>query len=113
MTPDDINYLFGEPRVGPVTRRDGGELGPEVPEYVVDAPQFTRAVLRSLREVQLIDLGESFFIDRCPSTYDVALSYMPPEVIYGLPITKAVDLWTLGCAVKPKQIDFGFLTNFC
>ena len=113
LTPDTIEDVFGEPKLAAVTRHDGGECGPEVPKYLVMPAEFDSDYLLFLHEVQLIDFGESFFVDRCPSSYHTALTYTPPELLFGLPITKAVDMWSLGLLVKPKQIVFSFLTNFC
>ena len=113
LTPDNINDILGKPSLGADTRRDGGERGPGVPEYVVRPAAFSKDYRTAVHEVHLIDLGESFFIDRCPSTYHTALTYRSPELHFGLPITKAVDIWSLGCVVMPKQIVFSFLTNFC
>ena len=56
MTPDAVNDIFRKPRLETVTRRAGDERGPEVPEYIVRAT-LSQDVLRSLHEVQLIDLG--------------------------------------------------------
>ena len=106
LTPDVVNDVFGEPSLGTVTRRDGGERGPGVPEYIVEPAEFDHEDLESHHEVQLIDLGEctelesvvtrpqarrsiiffklttriAFFIDRCPSTYQAALALRPPEL---------------------------------
>ena len=150
LTPGVVNECFGEPRLGTVTRCDGGERDPGVPEYLVMPAEFNEPDIESDEEdlesdvqdlesdeedqddiesyydVYLIDLGEctesqsvvplgearqcimflklttcvAFFIDRCPSTYHAALMFRPPELVFGLPITKAVDVWSLGCAVK-------------
>ena len=117
-TIEDVNDIFGEPNVGLVTRCDGGERGPGVPKYLVEPAEFYPEDLESVDEVQLIDLGEgtesqtlcimyfkltislAFFIECCPSKYQTALVFQPPELVFGLPITKAVDIWNLGCAVK-------------
>lgn len=92
----------------------------------MEPAEFYYEDLESFHEVQLIDLGEftesqtlcimffklttclAFFIDRCPSTYQTALVFQPPELVFGLPITKAVDMWNLGCAIKAQANRFQF-----
>ena len=99
LMPDVVTEIFGNPTLGAVIQCDVGERGPVVPEYLVMPVQVSRDHRGSCHKVPLIDLAEAFFIDRCSFTSHTARKYKPPELVFGLPITKAVDIWNLACMV--------------
>ncbi|XP_061364105.1 uncharacterized protein LOC133307592 isoform X2 [Gastrolobium bilobum] len=48
-------------------------------------------------EVKVIDLGSSCFETDHLCSYVQSRSYRAPEVIFGLPYDKQIDIWSLGC----------------
>uniref|UniRef100_A0A7N0VGY7 Protein kinase domain-containing protein n=1 Tax=Kalanchoe fedtschenkoi TaxID=63787 RepID=A0A7N0VGY7_KALFE len=48
-------------------------------------------------EVKVIDLGSSCFETDHLCSYVQSRSYRAPEVIFGLPYDKKIDIWSLGC----------------
>jgi dual specificity tyrosine-phosphorylation-regulated kinase 2/3/4 len=48
-------------------------------------------------EVKIVDLGNSSFIHDEMGNYIQSRSYRAPEVIFGLPATPKIDIWSLGC----------------
>ena len=51
-------------------------------------------------KVKLIDLGLAFSVDKLTTGYKIqTLNYRAPEVILGLPLNEAIDMWSLGCVV--------------
>jgi dual specificity protein kinase YAK1 len=56
--------------------------------------------------VKVIDFGSSRYIDKPkPSTdYIVSRYYRPPEVVFGLPYSTKLDIWSFGCIVSELLI---------
>jgi hypothetical protein len=52
-SPED----FGQPSIGKVARRDGQPSGEGVPDYLVEAIEFSAQSTRDLCQIQLIDFG--------------------------------------------------------
>lgn len=101
---EEFVKTLGKPDIGPVCRDDGQALEPGVPEYMV-RPVGTR--LRPLSNtVKIIDFGESFMQQTSPRTLHTPLPVRAPEVIFGDQLDYRVDLWCLGCLVRPHQIQF-------
>jgi len=42
----------------------------------------------------------AFFVDDPPKSIQTPTSFHPPELIFKLGLTKAVDIWNLGCTVS-------------
>ncbi|KAJ8131840.1 hypothetical protein O1611_g1784 [Lasiodiplodia mahajangana] len=91
---------LGQPELGRVQRTDGSALGTHVPSYLV-RPGLLKAkqVLQCLQApvVKIIDFGESFLPNQIPATLHTPLVVRAPEVLFGDPIDRRVDLWSLGC----------------
>ena len=49
--------------------------------------------------IKLIDFGSSCKADRKIYSYIQSRFYRSPEVLLGVPYTKAIDIWSLGCVV--------------
>ncbi|KAF8542412.1 kinase-like domain-containing protein [Trichophaea hybrida] len=97
LDPSAIAQRFGLPLIGYVTRKDGAALGPGVPKYLVEP--FEHYDIPELGDIQLIDFGESFFIDNPPQKLYTPLSFHPPELVFQHALDKAVDIWNLGCTI--------------
>ena len=56
--------------------------------------------------IKVIDFGSSHYIDKPkPSTdYIVSRYYRPPEVVFGLPYSTKLDIWSFGCIVSELLI---------
>jgi len=48
-------------------------------------------------EVKIIDFGSSCFVYDHLCSYVQSRTYRAPEVIFGLPYTEKIDVWSLGC----------------
>uniref|UniRef100_A0A8C4GS07 Protein kinase domain-containing protein n=1 Tax=Dicentrarchus labrax TaxID=13489 RepID=A0A8C4GS07_DICLA len=49
-------------------------------------------------KVKLIDFGQAFLVSKKPRNILIqGLGYRAPEVILGLPLNEAIDMWGLGC----------------
>ncbi|EGE80928.2 CMGC/SRPK protein kinase [Blastomyces dermatitidis ATCC 18188] len=91
--------MLGEPEVGRVERRDGKELEPGVPEYIVRPSLHLTRLWNSTPIVKIVDFGESFLPTTVPQTLHTPLSVRAPEVIFQDCIDYRVDLWSMGCMV--------------
>jgi serine/threonine-protein kinase SRPK3 len=111
---------FGQPSIGKVTRRDGLPSKKGVPDYLVEPIEFDAQYTHGLCEVQLIDFGEcksfiqalpiktqdtnsgslAFFCSDPPKSITTPPSFRPPELVFKLGLTNAVDIWNLGCTVS-------------
>ncbi|KAF8465508.1 kinase-like domain-containing protein [Kalaharituber pfeilii] len=96
LSPEQITTRLGSPLTGRVTRRDGGPLPPNAPDYLVEPTSFSQP-LPEFCAVELIDFGEAFFLHDPPKTLHTPPSLHPPEVVFQLPLSEAVDIWNLGC----------------
>jgi dual specificity tyrosine-phosphorylation-regulated kinase 1 len=47
--------------------------------------------------IKLIDFGSSCFADQPTYTYIQSRFYRSPEVLFGLPYSQKIDVWSLGC----------------
>ena len=116
---------FGQPTIGKVTRRDGLPSKKGVPDYLVEPITFGAQYTRGLCEVQLIDFGEcksfiqavpiktqdtnsgplAFFCSHPPKSITTPPSFRPPELVFNLGLTNAVDIWNLGCTVSIQALS--------
>ncbi|KAI0531648.1 kinase-like domain-containing protein [Xylaria digitata] len=94
--------ILGQPEIGLVQRTDGSILDIHVPSYIVRPTPFrAKEVLQSLQApiVKIIDFGESFLPNQAPATLRTPLVVRAPEVLFDDPISRRVDLWSLGCLI--------------
>jgi len=47
--------------------------------------------------IKIIDFGSGCFLEERMYTYIQSRFYRAPEVIFGIPYTMAIDMWSLGC----------------
>ncbi|KAF2008655.1 kinase-like protein [Aaosphaeria arxii CBS 175.79] len=89
---------FDETFQAKVKRRDGGPLEKGIPEIVVDPLEPLRyAETDELSDIQLIDFSSAFLEAHPAASVATPVDLAPPEVIFKQPLTKAVDIWNLGC----------------
>lgn len=48
-------------------------------------------------KIKLIDFGSACFEDHTVYTYIQSRFYRSPEVLFGIPYNKAIDIWSFGC----------------
>ncbi|ODQ66531.1 kinase-like protein [Nadsonia fulvescens var. elongata DSM 6958] len=61
-----------------------------------DADNQTTNVLKDTR-IRLIDFGSAVFDDEYHSSIVSTRHYRAPEIIFGLPWSKPIDIWSVGC----------------
>jgi len=90
--------MLGKPEIGFVQRRDGKDLEPGIPEYIMEPTSFPTYSWDSA-SIRIIDFGESFLRNAFPRTLHTPLPVRAPEVIFQDHIDYRVDLWSMGCMV--------------
>ncbi|KAI5238069.1 kinase-like protein [Aureobasidium subglaciale] len=92
------------PKIGQVTRFDGGPLSPEVPDYLVWSARLPTTDLNIKKPlIKLIDFGESFFLNDGPETLHTPLAMRAPELLFDDDYGLSVDSWALGCTLIVGQ----------
>ncbi|KAF9893864.1 hypothetical protein FE257_010034 [Aspergillus nanangensis] len=89
--------ILGKPEIGFVRRRDGKDLEPGIPEYIVKPTLSLTNSWDTVQTIKIIDFGESFLPTVVPQTLHTPLSVRAPEVIFQDRIDYRVDLWSMGC----------------
>lgn len=56
--------------------------------------------------IKIIDFGSSTFIDEKVYTYIQSRFYRAPEIMFGIPYTPAIDMWSLGCIIAELYIGY-------
>ncbi|KAK1255069.1 hypothetical protein MKX08_009064 [Trichoderma sp. CBMAI-0020] len=84
-----------DPQVGKVSKKDGSPNEKGVPDYLVEPAEYGYGNGELLDEVQLVDFA--FFVSNPPKSIHTPMSFQPPELVFRLPLTEAVDIWNLGC----------------
>ncbi|KAL2194721.1 kinase-like domain-containing protein [Corynascus similis CBS 632.67] len=103
LPPGTGAEMFGDPaphQIEKVTKTDGSPLEEGVPEYLVEPLEHDISALDlNSGDVQLVDFGSAFFDSNPPNMINTPLSLHPPELVFRRPLTRAVDVWNLGCTV--------------
>ncbi|KAF2241780.1 kinase-like protein [Trematosphaeria pertusa] len=99
--PDNNELNLTEVIKGGVSRKDGAPLEEGLPRYLVEPLDLTRQRKRlefeKLNHIQLIDFSSSFFESEPPESIYTPIPFSPPELIFGKPLDKKIDIWNLGC----------------
>lgn len=61
-------------------------------------------------QVKLIDFGSACFEGHIVYTYIQSRFYRSPEVLFGLPYSSAIDIWSLGCICAELYIGLPVLS---
>lgn len=107
----DFIKRLGTPDIGHVRRKDGCQLDPGIPEYIVRPARTHSCPLSG--SIKIVDFGEAFSQENVPQTLHTPLSVRAPEVIFGGQLDYRVDLWSLGCMVGLTTIIVFTHTNSC
>lgn len=99
VTEEKFMEKLGKPDIGYVRRRDGKDLEPGIPEYIVRPTSYRAYCWHSVQSIKIIDFSESFLRSTIPQTLHTPLPIRAPEVIFQDRIDYRVDLWSLGCMV--------------
>ncbi|EAU31292.1 conserved hypothetical protein [Aspergillus terreus NIH2624] len=94
----DFIKRLGTPDIGHVRRKDGCQLDPGIPEYIVRPARTHSCPLSG--SIKIVDFGEAFSQENVPQTLHTPLSVRAPEVIFGGQLDYRVDLWSLGCMLS-------------
>lgn len=97
ITEKKFVEMLGTPEIGYVQRRDGKNLEPGIPEYIVKPTPNRTHSWNSAQTIKIIDFGESFLHTAIPQTLHTPLPVRTPEVIFQDRIDHRVDLWSMGC----------------
>ena len=97
-----------KPETAPVKRKDGKELEPNVPLYLVRPSHYRLHYSLPLPPIRIIDFGESFFHAQPPTELHTPLVVRAPEAVFKDRLDFRVDLWSMGCTVKfsPSALSF-------
>ncbi|KAF5667158.1 dis1-suppressing kinase [Fusarium heterosporum] len=97
---EDFIARLGKPKVGKVTRLDGGPLAHYIPTQII-RPAFYRRedLVLPCPSIKIIDFGEAFFSNNAPSTLHTPLPVRAPEIVFGDRLDRGVDLWSAGCLI--------------
>ncbi|KAF2877843.1 kinase-like domain-containing protein [Massariosphaeria phaeospora] len=68
-----------------------------VPDYVVRPQTYHDSELRGLDQIVLVDFSNAFLVSDPPKTTSTIRPHSSPELIFGRPMTKAIDIWSLAC----------------
>ena len=49
--------------------------------------------------IKIIDLGSGCYEQEQIYTYIQSRFYRAPEIVFGIPYTSAIDMWSLGCII--------------
>lgn len=99
VTEEKFIEMLGNPEIGYVQRRDGEDLEPGIPEYIVKPTSYRTHFWNSAQTIKMIDFGESFLCSAVPQTLHTPLPVRAPEVIFQDHFDHRVDLWSMGCMV--------------
>ncbi|KAI0107101.1 kinase-like domain-containing protein [Nemania sp. FL0031] len=101
LPEEEFLEKLGEPDTGKVTRIDGLPIESYVPPYLVMPTEFPEISIDEglpfSPNVKLIDFGTSFYQDQPPANLNCSVSVQAPEVIFGDPMDRQVDMWSAGC----------------
>ena len=100
---------LGAPETSEVRRKDGLPLEPGVPKYLVWPSHFLVNRQSALDSIRIIDFGEAFLHTEIPDTLHTPLVVRAPEVIFKDRLDYRVDLWSMGCMVRPHFHASGLL----
>ncbi|KAI0883989.1 kinase-like domain-containing protein [Annulohypoxylon maeteangense] len=79
-------------------RRLDGKTDPWAPEYLIQPEplyEYTSLDLEPLAKIT--DLGSAFLEDYPPAETVTAVAFRAPELIFGRPFGKGIDIWSFGC----------------
>ncbi|CAI7596318.1 unnamed protein product [Penicillium glandicola] len=97
VTEEIFTKILGKPDIGYVRRRDGKNLEPGIPEYIVRPTAYRTHYWNLAQSIKILDFGESFSHTTVPQTLHTLLPVRAPEVIFQDRIDHRVDLWSMGC----------------
>jgi serine/threonine-protein kinase SRPK3 len=100
LSEEEVLKIIHAPIIGMVTRADGGQLEPGIPNYLVWPTSFPISKSTTASPVKIIDFGESFISSNKPDTLHTPLVVRAPEVIFEDNWDYRVDLWSMGCMVS-------------
>jgi serine/threonine-protein kinase SRPK3 len=101
LREEEFLQKLGQPETGKVQRKDGQPLGPGVPRYLVRPTSYPIDVKSSIGSIKIVDFGQSFLSDKCPSVLNTPLPVRAPEIIFKDKVDYRVDLWSMACLVSP------------
>ncbi|KOS47027.1 hypothetical protein ACN38_g1996 [Penicillium nordicum] len=96
-TEQQFTEMLRKPEIGHVRRRDGKDLEPGIPRYIVRPTSYWMPSWNSAQSIKIVDFGGSFLGTRVPQTLHTPLPVRAPEVIFQDHIDYRVDLWSMGC----------------
>jgi serine/threonine protein kinase len=103
LREEEFFQRLGQPETGIVRRMDrmdGQAIGPGVPRYLVRSISYPVNVMPPLSFIKIVDFGQSFSNDECPSTINTPLPVRAPEIIFKDRINYRVDIWSMACLVS-------------
>lgn len=74
---------------------------PEIPSQLIKAACWDNWIDEEFEDVRLIDFGEMFSLDQPPPKLAQPTPLRSPETIFTDLVDYKVDLWRVGCVVRP------------
>ncbi|KAG6138389.1 hypothetical protein E4U28_004239 [Claviceps purpurea] len=101
LNEEDFIARLGDRVTGAVTKLDDGPWAPNVPTQIIQPAIFQEQDIMAAPcpSIKIIDFGEAFFSDDPPSTLNTPLALRAPEIVFGDPLDRRVDLWSAGCLI--------------
>ncbi|KAL8642739.1 MAG: hypothetical protein Q9226_008475, partial [Calogaya cf. arnoldii] len=100
LTEDDIYNVFGRPRCQFLEETCICEACMKSPNYIVQPIDMSRIDNKYIsNDIVLIDYGLSFHLDNPPYWVGTITNYLAPECYFENHISKASDIWALGCVI--------------
>jgi serine/threonine-protein kinase SRPK3 len=100
LRQEEFLQILGPPETGSVHRKDGQQLEPGVPRYLVEPTSYPLDLESSFKSIKIVDFGQSFLRDECPGTLNTPLPVRAPEIVFKDRVDYRVDLWSMGCLVS-------------
>jgi len=103
LSKDELFDVVGEPETAELLMADASLPGPRLPKQLVRTIEWDNWIDESEEDIRLVDLGESFRFESAPSVLAQPSALRVPETFFSGQFNHKVDLWRVGCVVRPMN----------
>lgn len=79
-----------------------------MPKYLVGTTSHPVDLSLPLKQIKIVDFGESFLDNNIPDKLNTPLVVRAPEVILGERFDHRADLWSMGCMVSSIECSVDY-----